>query len=111
MSMTAGSATVTFSGATLSASGSGMALTLANAIISALDSNRPLGLYEVGDTTQDILARLIQQLSNGLAAGVVSYIQANAAAVISTSLGGLQTSAASGSPTTAPSTQHTIPIQ
>jgi len=41
---------------------------------------------------------------------VVNGIQASAVATISTSLGGLQTSASSGSPTTAPSVAHTIPI-
>jgi hypothetical protein len=42
---------------------------------------------------------------------IVPYIQANATANISTSLGGLQTSTNSGSATNPPATTKTIPIQ
>ena len=49
--------------------------------------------------------------TQAIASGLVTYMQANAVAVISSSLGGLQTSTASGSATNAPAVQKTIPIQ
>ena len=81
-------------------------------------------LFDVGSTTPvqmtlksgaqgSVETNMLQNLAaqtNAIYPALVTYIQANATAVVSTSLGGLQTSAASGSATTAPATQHTIPI-
>jgi hypothetical protein len=138
MSMTAGIATMTISatGLVLSAVYGGMGLSAAlivtrgarfvantnaalaaaaaaqsptaNPLFTSVPATAPNGFPSVANyqTQANTLCLQCQDDANA----IVPYIQANAVATVSTSLGGLQTSASSGSPTTAPSTTHTIPI-
>ena len=117
MAMVGGSVSVADNG-TVTSSG------MAGALFSALQSVRIAQATAAGAnmsttvTLQDggqgtVQTNMLQYLAadcNAMGPAIVAYIQANAVASISTSLGGLQTSAASGSATTAPATAHTIPI-
>jgi hypothetical protein len=71
MSMTAGSCQIINSGSAFTASGSGMALVLANALISA-------GLYAPAGPSANFSGEFWSQICNGLATGIVSYLESNA---------------------------------
>jgi midasin (ATPase involved in ribosome maturation) len=115
MAMTGGSVSVDDSGNVTS---SGMAAALFTALstwqlaqvpAATLAQKCTLADGESG-TVQTNMLQLMAGQCSALGAAIVSYIQTNAGATISTSLGALQTSNYYGDPTTPPASEVTIPI-
>jgi len=82
---------------------------MASAIYSGIKASveAAFGPFQTGSAGAAAL-RGIAATANGIAAGVVSDIKANADVVIGTGVSGLQKSTSLGTPTSAPDTEQTI---